>query len=252
MTLSTLIVALSLATPDLLRLPPRAFPSLPSAVRTTLEVHRCSIPQTSPADGKTNVVHGHFRSERRTDYAVLCSRGGASNVYVINGVTGARSSLVSHGDLMPVISISRAAATPAAARQGVSTNVASRPRTRRRKGSAFPTTSRTAPARGVHTTESTTSSKGRRLRRIAGRTAGTSRSRGIDGLAPVLKCTWRGRRQRSTSDPDRRLLRMSLQRRMYSLNCVQETDAANGQHAPMLTLLPPSPAGFLAALIGIR
>jgi hypothetical protein len=71
------------------RLPPHAFTRVPAPVRRTLEAERCLIPQASASHGKNNVVHGHFRSHSRIDYAALCSRNGKSTVFVINPVTGA-------------------------------------------------------------------------------------------------------------------------------------------------------------------
>lgn len=87
--LAVTAVAITSATgSDIRRLPPGAFPSLPQAVRRTLDAERCLIPQTSEWPTKTNVVLGHFRSRKRIDVAVLCSRRGQSTVVVINGVTG--------------------------------------------------------------------------------------------------------------------------------------------------------------------
>jgi hypothetical protein len=67
------------------RLNPAAFTNLPQAVRTGLQARGCLIPQPSTATRPTNVITGHFTSAQRTDWAVLCSRGGRSAILVFRG-----------------------------------------------------------------------------------------------------------------------------------------------------------------------
>jgi hypothetical protein len=65
------------------RLPPSAFPDLPSVVRKELESRHCTVPQdelSSHPGQKSNVIHGALSSVDSFDWAVLCSRGGYSSV----------------------------------------------------------------------------------------------------------------------------------------------------------------------------
>jgi hypothetical protein len=65
----------------IVRLPPAAFPELPSAVVRELQHRGCTIPQ---ADFKTptNVVSGEFVRRGQRDWAVLCSINGASSILI--------------------------------------------------------------------------------------------------------------------------------------------------------------------------
>ena len=64
------------------RLPPSAFQQLPPPIRGDLEHRSCTIPQLWDASAPGNVVHGHFRTARGTDWAVLCSVNRASTLLV--------------------------------------------------------------------------------------------------------------------------------------------------------------------------
>jgi hypothetical protein len=67
------------------RLSPAAFPDLPPAVRAELDRLGCTIPQVHGEARPHNVVRGAFRSARRLDIAVLCSREGASSILLFWG-----------------------------------------------------------------------------------------------------------------------------------------------------------------------
>jgi hypothetical protein len=67
------------------RLNPSDFQDLPAAVRDELDRRGCTIPQVHGEARPHNVVRGAFRSGRRTDIAVLCSRDGASGILVFWG-----------------------------------------------------------------------------------------------------------------------------------------------------------------------
>lgn len=64
------------------RLFPSAFRQLPPPIRADLEHRRCTIPQLWDVSDPGNVVHGHFRTARGTDWAVLCSVNRASTLLV--------------------------------------------------------------------------------------------------------------------------------------------------------------------------
>lgn len=70
---------------DIRRLPPSAFPQLPSALRIDLERRGCRIPQPSATTGSGNVIRGRFTSPAQMDWAVLCSIGGSSSILVFRG-----------------------------------------------------------------------------------------------------------------------------------------------------------------------
>lgn len=69
---------------NITRLMPAAFPDLPAAVRADLDRRQCTIPQPDGVDGAGphNVIRGRFTSQRSTDIAVLCSKGGVSTILV--------------------------------------------------------------------------------------------------------------------------------------------------------------------------
>jgi len=69
---------------DIKRLEPAAFPDLPAGVRADLGRRQCTIPQPDGVDapGPYNVIRGRFTSQRSTDIAVLCSKGGVSAILV--------------------------------------------------------------------------------------------------------------------------------------------------------------------------
>jgi hypothetical protein len=67
------------------RLNPSEFPELPALVREELDRRGCTIPQVHGEARPHNVTRGAFRSARRLDIAVLCSRDGASSILVFWG-----------------------------------------------------------------------------------------------------------------------------------------------------------------------
>ena len=67
------------------RLPPSAFPNLPTKIRTELDRRRCSIPQTFIGGSRHNVIQGHFRNGDQVDWAILCSRDRVSTILVFWG-----------------------------------------------------------------------------------------------------------------------------------------------------------------------
>jgi hypothetical protein len=64
------------------RLPLSSFPELPTAVRKVLEDRQCTVPQTYEARRPENVIHGEFWQKGSRDWAVLCSREGATSLLV--------------------------------------------------------------------------------------------------------------------------------------------------------------------------
>lgn len=69
----------------ILRLAPAAFPQLPAAVTHDLRARGCTIPQTHSDVTPHNVISGEFARRGQTDWAVLCSRRGASAILVFWG-----------------------------------------------------------------------------------------------------------------------------------------------------------------------
>src|SRR5262245_23104313 len=63
-------------------LPPGTFRQLPAAIVKSLEAWKCSIPQSPDEKTPHNVIHGSFTAAKRTEWAVLCSRGGTSSIMV--------------------------------------------------------------------------------------------------------------------------------------------------------------------------
>lgn len=76
---------LHVADPTLERLPPSAFPQLPKSVLENLRARGCTIPQAGFKPKPNNVISGEFAKRGQTDWAVLCSRGGASSILVFWG-----------------------------------------------------------------------------------------------------------------------------------------------------------------------
>lgn len=64
------------------RLPPKAFPELPSNVRAELERRGCTIPQVPMINGRQNVIKGEFSKPGQTDWAVLCSIDRVSSILI--------------------------------------------------------------------------------------------------------------------------------------------------------------------------
>lgn len=65
---------------NIVRLPLSAFPDLPAAF--VRELSGCTVPQTYVINKPHNVVHGSFAAKGQTDYAVLCSRNGSSEIRI--------------------------------------------------------------------------------------------------------------------------------------------------------------------------
>lgn len=70
------------------RLPPDSFPELPAAIRSTLRVRGCTIPQSFVDSNSHNVVTGRFAHAGQRDWAVLCSRHDSSSVLIFWGERG--------------------------------------------------------------------------------------------------------------------------------------------------------------------
>lgn len=67
------------------RLEPARFPDLPGAVRAELERLGCRVPQAFYPEEPHNVIRGNFARAGQEDWAVLCSRDGASEIRVFWG-----------------------------------------------------------------------------------------------------------------------------------------------------------------------
>lgn len=67
------------------RLEPTAFVGLPKKLQAALDERGCAIPQTFVAGKPHNAITGHFTSRSSNDWAVLCSRNGASVIVVFAG-----------------------------------------------------------------------------------------------------------------------------------------------------------------------
>lgn len=66
-------------------LPIASFPGIPTAIRDGLGQRGCLIPQTYEAHQPENAVHGSFERPGSSDWAVLCSVGGAASLLVFFG-----------------------------------------------------------------------------------------------------------------------------------------------------------------------
>ena len=64
------------------RLPVESFPDLPEAVSTALNGRGCLIPQTYQAHRPENVIHASFDRPGSSDWAVLCSAHGTTELLV--------------------------------------------------------------------------------------------------------------------------------------------------------------------------
>jgi len=73
------------ANADIVRLSPRLFPKLPKGVVPKLLSMRCTIPQAKEISTRHNVIKGHFKRPKQTDWAVLCSRHRVSAVVIFWG-----------------------------------------------------------------------------------------------------------------------------------------------------------------------
>ena len=73
------------ANADVVRLSPILFPELPKGVVRKLQSMGCTIPQAKEISARHNVIKGHFKRPKQTDWAVLCSRRGVSAIIVFWG-----------------------------------------------------------------------------------------------------------------------------------------------------------------------
>jgi len=64
------------------RLPPSAFPQVPTEIRRELKRRGCTIPQVSSGKKPQNVIKGEFIGKGRADWAVLCSLNGVSRILI--------------------------------------------------------------------------------------------------------------------------------------------------------------------------
>jgi hypothetical protein len=69
------------------RLPPSAFPELPTKIRRELERRGCTIPQVSADKKPQNVIKGEFTGRGRTDWAALCSVNRVSTILVFRNAS---------------------------------------------------------------------------------------------------------------------------------------------------------------------
>jgi hypothetical protein len=67
---------------QILRLPPQAFPDLPSNLRSELDRRGCTIPQVPMIKGRHNVIKGEFKKPGQNDWAVLCSINRVSSILI--------------------------------------------------------------------------------------------------------------------------------------------------------------------------
>lgn len=75
---------------DIRRVAPLSYRALPRAVARYLVRRGYTIPQSYDTDGQHNAVRGHFDDDDVPDWAVLASRGGASQILVFWGGCSAR------------------------------------------------------------------------------------------------------------------------------------------------------------------
>ncbi len=74
--------------PRIVRLKPEVFRELPDPVLRELNKRGCTIPQHTVDPRPHNVIRGEFARPGQQDWAVVCSRGGASSILVFwNGET---------------------------------------------------------------------------------------------------------------------------------------------------------------------
>lgn len=67
---------------ETVRLQPAAFRELPGKLARELQKQGCTIPQSSAVKQPHNVIRGEFAVTGQTDWAVLCSKEGASTLLV--------------------------------------------------------------------------------------------------------------------------------------------------------------------------
>jgi hypothetical protein len=69
------------------RLPPSAFPELPTKIKRELERRGCTIPQASADKKPQNIIKGEFTGKGRTDWAALCSLNRASTILIFRNAS---------------------------------------------------------------------------------------------------------------------------------------------------------------------
>ncbi len=79
-----------LAEANIVRLAPTAFSHLPPPIIGHLRSRGCAIPQSFGRSEPHNVISGEFASRGQMDWAVLCSRNGASSILVFWGGSARR------------------------------------------------------------------------------------------------------------------------------------------------------------------
>ena len=67
---------------DIQRLSPRSFVGLPRPITRFLLRHGYTIPQAYEYKGQHNAVRGQFNNDRTSDWAILASRDGSSQILV--------------------------------------------------------------------------------------------------------------------------------------------------------------------------
>ncbi len=73
--------------------------SIPLKIKKALNTQGCSIPQSKFSKKPHNFVQGRFSSNTKKDWALLCSKGGKSSIFVIwEKGTPCPSSLATHED----------------------------------------------------------------------------------------------------------------------------------------------------------
>ena len=82
----------------IVRLPPSAFPVLPQAVRRELQRRGCTIPQEAFSKHPNNVISGQFAKPGQKDWAVLCSKNGASSILVFWNGSASNPAELAQGD----------------------------------------------------------------------------------------------------------------------------------------------------------
>lgn len=75
----------TIAARQIRRLPPASFPEIPKPFIADLERLGCTVPQSDFREGRTNVIQGSFAAPGQHDWAVLCSRAGASVILMYWG-----------------------------------------------------------------------------------------------------------------------------------------------------------------------
>ena len=73
----------------IVRVPESAFPNLPERIRHVLRELRCLVPQpgdrVAAREPLVNAISGQFARAGQVDWAILCSSGGRSSIYVVWG-----------------------------------------------------------------------------------------------------------------------------------------------------------------------